>query len=192
MRFVGLLICLLAFPAWADITVPDGQSGYVYGTNSGILRRVIIAGPGSSAAVPTSPGETGVVQPPGSPADEVSINAAITTAIGKPIAVSRCAIVTGGNPAHHSGTVVNIKSCDPDLDSDPSSHFQPSLTAQVGDQWTGTSFLRPFAIVDPVSFVVLQIALLDIDNPIPPIAGALIMPAGSKKAGDPVPKKKKG
>ena len=180
MRAASFLACMLVvLPALAaQITFP--QTAYIYATNSGILRQVIVPGVGETTAHVAGTGETLVVQPGGALTDEASINAAITAAIGHAIASDHCAVVDNTNKA------TRVIRCDPTLDAVGGSTLVRHPLVVPGDVWAGgQTFDRNFAVVNPITNIVEQLVTLSIDAQIPPV-GRVLYPAGNLKVGDTV------
>ncbi len=175
---LALLLLLPASAGAATVTYP--QTAYVYATISGILRQIVVPGINETVTLLGQPGETVVVQAGGSPIDEASIRAAITIAIGKPIASDHCAVVDNTNK------VVSVIRCDPALDAVSGRTLVQHPLAVTGDTWAGGSvFKRIFAVVNPVTHRVEQLVSLSIDTQIPPV-GRVLYPADSLNVGDTV------
>lgn len=166
-RWLVAALCLLAFPAWADMTVPNGQSGYVYATASGTLRRIVVANTGA-IVVPVGPGETGVVQSPGASTDQSAITAAIASAIGRTPQDPRCAVLMGG-------VVVDIIGCDPALDSISGATLKSSKKAAKDDKLSGGSITNTFTEYNPTTSIVDAVIDLDVDNQVAPIPGDMLV-----------------
>jgi len=183
MRAAFFLACMLvASPVLAaSITYP--QTAYIYATNSGILRQIIIPGVGETTTHVAGSGETLVVQPGGTPTDEASINAAITASLGHAIASDHCAVVDNTNK------VARVIRCDPALDAVGGSTLVRHPLVVPGDVWAGgQTFDRNFAVVNPITNIVEQLVTLSIDAQIPHV-GRVLYPAGNLKVGDTVPVK---
>ncbi len=179
IRALALLLLLIPASARAD-TVTYPQTAYIYASASGILRQIIIPSPGQPTTLSAHTGETLVVQPGGLPADPTSIRAAITAALGKPIANDSCAVIDNTN------AVVNVIRCDPTLDAVSGATLVQHPLVIKGDTWAGSKvFMRPFAVVNPATHRVEQLVSLSIDAAIPPV-GRILYPADALQVGDTV------
>ena len=169
--------------AFGGTSVAYPQTAFVYATQSGIIRRIIVPGPGETTNQTVGTGETLVVLPQGSANDQKSLEASIALLIGKPVASSDCLLVGGDK------IVAAMASCDPALDTIPGFTIVQNPKALPGDTWvSGTAFTRQFAVVNKNAaarrLTVDQIVTLPIDNPVSPIPGDILAPAGAHHVGE--------
>lgn len=144
MRYLiaaGVLLCGI-IPCWAQRLAPE-QVGFVYGCDSGLLRRTIVPGPGERPVAGLAPGECLMAADRARLADlsEQTAAATIAAATGKTPTTSRAVIVAGN-------VVVGAIKADPAIDSVPNALLLLHEEAMPGDKYDGKDFTRTYAVVD--------------------------------------------
>lgn len=156
------------------------KKGVIYGTQTGIMRRIIVPDNDATLQSHVLPGESLLVIDTAAvkPAEIAGqANAALTALLGKVPPSGRAAVVK-------NGVVVNVLIIDHVLETIPGATLVPSETADIGDQYNGTAFLARFATVNKTTGVVSAVAFVDRSSPPAPNAVSNVVLTRTAQVGD--------
>ncbi len=160
------------------------QAILIYGTESGILRRLIVPDDDSQISRhQPGPGESLVLLPSNDISLE-SCQAAVEAIRGIPIEPSRCCVV-------NAGVVLDAIIADPKLDTVEAGTLVKHAKAGKDDTFVNGVFMREYALVGKSDDKVKEIKPLPLDDPESAIDknNEYIVPKGNLKPGDKIPKK---
>lgn len=157
----------------------------VYSPSESVARRIITPTKDAECNDPSilMQGEAVLVLPLAQRTGDKNVaSALVAQATGIQTTTDNCAYIDGplpnsiilkANPPPITGTFL----CDPTIDGSPPNESIVGLDPAVapGDLWNGTQFLRNYAVMNPNTCTVAQLATLPVNNPVAPIPGDLLL-----------------